>query len=102
MINHMNMAVNCEMPQKKKKNHNHSATTLSYKTTAMLELLFKTSFETFKFFETPKLQKNDKNVNISSSSNHKRTNDGSLESPQWGASNGGKIKSLASIDDEIS
>ena len=57
MINHMNMAVNCEMPQKKKKNHNHSATTLSYKTTATLELLFKTSFETFKFFETPKLKK---------------------------------------------
>ena len=80
MINHMNMAVNCEMPQKKKKNHNHSATTLSYKTTATLELLFKTSFETFKFFKTLKLKKKDKNVNISLSNDRKKTNDGSLES----------------------
>ena len=63
---------------------------------------FKTSFEALKFFETPKLQKNDKNVNISSSSDRKRTNDGSLESSQWGTSNDGKIKSLASVDDEIS
>ena len=66
-----------------------------------VKLPFKTSFEALKFFETPKLQKNDKNVNISSSSDCKRTNDGSLESHQWGASNGGKIKSLESIDGEI-
>ena len=47
-----------------------------------LKLPFKTSFEALKFFETPKLQKNDKNVNISSSSDRKRMDDGSLESPQ--------------------
>jgi len=64
-------------------------------------LPFKTSFEILKFFEIPKLQKNDKNVNILSFSDHKRTNDSSLELLQRGASNGGKIKSLALIDSEI-
>ena len=47
-----------------------------------VKLLFKTSFKALKFFKTPKLQKNDKNVNISSSSDRKRTNNGSLESSQ--------------------
>jgi len=47
-----------------------------------LKFLFKTSFKALKFFKTLKLQKNDKNVNILSFSDRKRTNDDSLKSPQ--------------------
>ena len=53
-----------------------------YNVILSVKLPFKTSFKALKFVETLKLQKNDKNVNISSSSDRKRTNDGSLESPQ--------------------
>ena len=46
------------------------------------KVALQTSFEALKFFEIPKLQKNDKNVNILLSSNCKRINGSSLELPQ--------------------
>ena len=66
-----------------------------------LVLPFKTSFETLKIFETPKLKKIHEITNISASSDRRNMIYSSLDSPHRGASNGGKIMILASIDDEI-
>ena len=64
-------------------------------------LPFKTSFETLKIFETPKLKKMDEIANISASSDRRNMIYSSLDSSHWDASNGGKIMILASIDNEI-
>src|SRR2546423_10419986 len=78
-----------------------TASKLLSDTIFQIKLPFKTSFEALKFFETPKLQKNDKNVNISSSSDRKRMNNGSLETPQLDAWNGGKFNAVAYILGEV-
>ena len=49
-------------------------------------------------FNVRKFKKKCETWSFSPSSDHKKKNYSSLDSPRWGASNGGKFTSLASID----
>ena len=58
-------------------------------------------FRNSQFRKMPKFFLKNKTVNISTSSDRRTTIYSSLDSPHWGASNGGKIMILASIDNEM-